>query len=188
MTADKDFKRLVRGRARRTGESYVTSRRHLLRTNQEEFPLGTQLVPVTFERVYLAGRGDRQQHMMLLAEREGERHLAIFVGPAEARAIAMGAQRVAVERPMTHDMLKQAVDALGGRPNRLEIGYRPETSTFTAELVVERPPAEPVRFDCRPSDAIALAVRYEPPPEIVVPGPLLTDGPEPNEGAPEQVR
>jgi bifunctional DNase/RNase len=165
MTADRDFKRLVRGRARRTGESYVTSRRHLLRTNQEEFPLGTQLVPVTFERVYLAGRGDRQQHMMLLAEREGERHLAIFVGPAEARAIAMGAQRVAVERPMTHDMLKQAVDAFG---------YRPATSTFTAELVVERPPAEPVRFDCRPSDAIALAVRYEPPPEIVVPGPLLT--------------
>ena len=186
MTADSDFKRLVRARAQRTGESYVTARRHLLRTTNEEVPLSTQFVPVVFEQVYLAGRGDRQQHMTLLREVGGGRHVAIFMGPTEAGAIAMGAQRVETPRPMTHDMLKQTVDALGGRPARIELGYRAEASTFTAELVVERPPAEPVRFDCRPSDAIALAVRYEPPPEIVVPEFLLTDGSQPAEAPPEQ--
>ena len=135
--------------------------------------MGEQFVPVVLEHVHQTEIDGRQQHIMSLREREGERRLSIWIGQPEAGAIAIGAQRRETPRPLTHDMLKQAVDALGGRPARIEIGHQAGTSTFTADLVVEREGAEPVRFDCRPSDAIALAVRYEPPPEIVVPESLL---------------
>ncbi len=183
MTADKDFKRLVRERAQRTGESYVTARRHLLRTGHEEAPMSDQLVPVVFEEIRQTEVEGRQQHVMLLRERGGERRLPIWIGPAEAAAIAIGAQRVETPRPMTHDTLKQAVEALGGRPDRLNIRQEPGTPTFTAELVVKREGADPVRLDCRPSDAVALAVRCEPPPEILVPESLFAPPPESGECA-----
>ena len=175
VTADKDFKRLVRERAQRTGESYVTARRHLLRTGHEEVAMSEQLVPVVFEHVRQTEVEERQQHVISLCERGGERRLSIWIGPTEAAAIAMGAQSVETPRPMTHDTLKRAVGALGGRPSRVEIGSRPNPSvtTYTAELVIDREGADSVSFDCRPSDAIALAVRYEPPLEILVPETLL---------------
>lgn len=177
MTADKDFKRLVRERATRTGESYVTARRHLLRRRQEEIPLTDQLVPVVFVGVILKQFDELQveQFWMLLREQGGRRELLVEIGPAEAGAISMGAQRVNTQRPMTHDTLKQAVDAFGGRPARIEIGSQPGGSIFTADLLVERKRGDPIHFDCRPSDAVALAVRYEPPPEILVHNSLLEE-------------
>ena len=185
VTADKDFKRLVRERAQRTGESYVTARRHLLRTGHEEAPMSDQLVPVVFEEIRQTEVEGRQQCVMLLREREGERRLPIWIGPTESAAITIGAQRVETQRPMTHDTLKQAVEALGGRPGRIDISQQPGTPTFTAELVVEREGADPVRFDCRPSDAVALAVRCEPTPEIFVPESLFGPPPESAERAGE---
>jgi bifunctional DNase/RNase len=175
MTADKDFKRLVRERAARTGESYVTARRHLLRRRQEETPLTDPLVPVVLEGVIMRQVDQLEHFWMLLREQGGRRELRILIGPAEAGAIAMGAQRVKTPRPMTHETLKQAVDAFGGHPARVEIRYQPGGSIFTADLLVERDLGEPVHLDCRPSDAVALAVRYEPPPEILVQDPLLDE-------------
>lgn len=191
VTADKDFKALVRERAQRTGESYMTARRHLLRTGQEEVAMSEQLVPVVFEHVRQTEVEGRQQHVISLCERGGERRLSIWIGPTEAEAIAMGAQSVETPRPMTHDTLKRAVEALGGRPGQVEIGCRPKTSgysTYTAELVIEREGADSVTFDCRPSDAIALAVRYEPPLEILVPETLLDAPREPGGPASEEGR
>ena len=167
MTADKDFKRLVRARIERTGESYVTARRHLLGRRQEEATVNEHLVPVGYEGVVRRQVEEIPQHSILLREQGGKRHLSILIGPEEAAAIAMGAQRVRTPRPMTHDTLKQAVDAFGGHPARIEIRYQPD-GIFAADLLVERQADEPVHFDCRPSDAIALAVRYDPPPEILV--------------------
>ena len=91
MTADKDFKRLVRKRATRTGESYVTARRHLLRRRQEEIPLTDQLVPVVFVDVILRQFDELQveQFWMLLREQGGRRELLVEIGPAEAGAISM---------------------------------------------------------------------------------------------------
>lgn len=145
--------------------------------------MGDQLVTVVFEEIRQTEVEGRQQYVMLLREREGERRLPIWIGPAEAAAITIGAQRVETQRPMTHDTLKQVVEALGGRPDGINIRQQPGTPTFTAELVVEREDAEPVRLDCRPSDAVALAVRCEPPPEILVPESLFAPPPESAERA-----
>jgi bifunctional DNase/RNase len=175
MTADKDFKRLVRERAARTGESYVTARRHLLRRRQEETPLTDPLVPVVFEGVIMTQADQLEHFWMLLREQGGRRELRILIGPAEAGAISMGAQRVKTPRPMTHDTLKQAVDAFGGHPARVEIRYQCGGSIFTADLLVEREVGDPIHVDCRPSDAVALAVRYEPPPEMLVVDSLLEE-------------
>lgn len=172
MTADKDFKRLVRRRAERTGESYVTVRCHLLGRRQEEATLKEDFIRVGYEGVARRQVDEIFQHWILLREQGGKRRLSILTGPEEAAAIAMGAQRVKTHRPMTHDTLKQAVDAFGGHPARIEIRYQPD-GIFTADLLVERQADEPVHFDCRPSDAIALAVRYDPPPEILVLDSLL---------------
>ena len=152
--------------------------------------MSKQLVSVVFEHVRQTEVEGRQQHVISLCEREGERRLSIWIGPTEAEAIAMGAQSVETPRPMTHDTLKRAVEALGGRPSRVEIGSRPNppATTYTAEFVIEREGADSVSFDCRPSDAIALAVRYEPPLEILVPGTLLDPPPEPGGPASEEGR
>ncbi len=87
--------------------------------------------------------------------------------------------------------LKRAVEALGGRPDRVEIACRRNPSgysTYTAEIVIERENAGSVSLDCRASDAIALAVRYEPPLEILVPETLLDAPPEPGGPASEEGR
>lgn len=173
MTADKDFKRLVRRRAARTGESYVTARRHLLGRRQEEATLKEHFIRVGYEGVARRQVEEIPEHWIVLREQGGKRRLPIWTGPEEAAAITMGAQRVKTPRPMTHDTLKQAVDAFGGHPARIEIRYH--AGIFTADLLVERQDGDPVHFDCRPSDAIALAVRYDPPPEILVLDSLLEE-------------
>jgi bifunctional DNase/RNase len=147
MTADKDFKRLVRERAARTGESYVTARRHLLRRRQEETPLNERLVPVVLEGVVMRQVDQLQHFWMSLREQGGTRQLRILIGPEEAAAISMGAQRVRTPRPMTHDTLKQAVDAFGGHPARIEIRYQPGGSVFTADLLVEREVGDPIHVE-----------------------------------------
>ncbi len=151
--------------------------------------MSERLVPVVFEHIRQTEIEEGQQHAISLREREGERRLSIWIGPTEAAAIAMGAQGVDTLRPMTHDMLKQVVEALDGRPGRIEIGCQRETSgysTYTAELVVEREGAGSVSLDCRASDAIALAVRYEPPLEILVPETLFVAPPQPGGSTDEE--
>ena len=141
---------------------------------QEEATLKEQFIRVEYEAVTRRQVEEIPQHWILLREQGGKRRLSILTGPEEAAAIAMGAQRVKTPRPMTHDTLKRAVDAFGGHPARIEIRYQPG-GVFTADLLVEREAGDPVHFDCRPSDAIALAVRYDPPPEILLRESLLEE-------------
>ena len=74
---------------------------------------------------------------------------------------------------MTHDALKEVVDALGGQVVRIVRGHRPETSTYTADVTIALAGGEDRRFDWRVSDAVALAVRCDPPPVILGPASLL---------------
>lgn len=112
-------------------------------------------------------------HWLDLRERDGERRLPVFIGAPEAGAIAFALQGRTGPRPMTHDALKEAVDALGGRLARIVIGHVPETSTFAADVVVDRGDAGELHFDWRVSDAVAVAVRCQPPPVILAPASLL---------------
>ncbi|MDX2193178.1 MAG: bifunctional nuclease family protein [Gemmatimonadales bacterium] len=106
---------------------------------------------------------DRTSHtpVVLLREKVGTRVLPIWIGPAEASAIAMELQGVKAQRPMTHDLLKQLLLGLGGELRRVQITAVRE-NTYFAELLVHRD-GELFVVDARPSDSIALALRVRAP-------------------------
>ena len=95
--------------------------------------------------------------VVLLQEREGARTLPIFIGPAEARAIALALEGVVTERPMTHDLIKDLMEALGARLARIVITELRDT-TYFAEMHLDVGDRRVV-VSSRPSDAIAVAVR-----------------------------
>ncbi len=86
-----------------------------------------------------------------------KRSLLIFIGPAEAQAIAIRINEMQVPRPLTHDLLKNILDFFECRLKRVEICDL-EEGTYYAKLMIERDETE-MEVDCRPSDAIALALR-----------------------------
>jgi len=95
--------------------------------------------------------------VLLLEELLGERTLAIFVGAPEATAIAYAVQGVKVPRPMTHDLICQVLESLGARLIAVVITDLVE-ATYFAELHLERE-EEKFILSCRPSDAVAVALR-----------------------------
>jgi bifunctional DNase/RNase len=135
------------------------------------------LVEVAVEAVRSPGEVQTTASFLEMKEVRGDRRLPVFIGPQEASAIAFAMQGRSSPRPMTHDALKQAVDALDGQVVRIVLGHRPETSTYTADVTVALDGGEERRFDWRVSDAVALAVRCDPPPVILVPAPLLDPPP-----------
>ena len=95
--------------------------------------------------------------IVVLRDLEGQRVLPIWVGVFEANAIALQIENVETPRPMTHDLLKQMVDALGGLVERIVVCELKE-NTFYATIHLETARGAIV-VDARPSDAIALALR-----------------------------
>lgn len=95
--------------------------------------------------------------VVLLKGEQDPRTLPIFIGEAEAQAIALRLQNVETPRPLTHDLLKNVMDCMEWRLKRVVINDLVD-STFYAVLVAEREGTE-TEVDCRPSDAIALAIR-----------------------------
>jgi bifunctional DNase/RNase len=188
MTADKKFKRLVRERARRTGESYAAARRELLRKRSEQ-PMGDASSPQAHDLVEVRAANIRtdattETHFLVLQDAVADRELLIAIGPSEAAAIALALQQVAVKRPMTHDALKQTVDALGAQLLRVVVDHQPETNTFTADVVLSVNNGDELHLDWRVSDSVALAVRCDPTPPILVPERLLADPPGSRAAAP----
>src|SRR5688500_18244507 len=92
--------------------------------------------------------------VVLLREQEGDRVLPIYIGPEEAKAIALALERVPTPRPMTHDLLRDTVVALGAAVTRVSVTELRDR-TFYAELEL-RIEGRTVRVSSRPSDAIAL--------------------------------
>ncbi|HYR97313.1 MAG TPA: bifunctional nuclease domain-containing protein [Candidatus Binatus sp.] len=102
-----------------------------------------------------------------LVERTGRagssaRELPIWIGPFEAQAIALEIQGVPPPRPLTHDLMKQLVERLGGKLTHVEITDLRE-NTYFATLHLDGPDGKDVTVDARPSDAIALALRLHGP-------------------------
>ena len=96
--------------------------------------------------------------VVVLATREDARLLPIWIGPAEAQAIAIELKNVVPPRPMTHDLLKRILDMTGVVLRRVRITDLQE-QTFYATLVLDQGGRE-LEVDSRPSDAIALALRF----------------------------
>jgi bifunctional DNase/RNase len=101
------------------------------------------------------------QRVVILREKDAERYLPIWIGPAEADAIAVRLQDVAVARPLTHDLLRNMIDHLGGKVAYIVVSDL-SNDTFFARIVLDVD-GRTVEVDSRPSDAIALAVRVEAP-------------------------
>jgi len=102
-----------------------------------------------------------QSPVLVLKDEARDLALPIWIGPVEAMAISLALNAVETPRPMTHDLLVRVVSGLGGVVTAVEVVALRE-GTFFAEIVVAQgtPGAEEIkRIDCRPSDAIALAVR-----------------------------
>jgi bifunctional DNase/RNase len=99
--------------------------------------------------------------VVILKEKDGERVLPIWIGPAEASAIAMELAGVKFARPLTHDLVKQIVIGLGASLSRVLISAVKE-NTYYAELHLHRED-HVVHVDARPSDSIAVALRLHAP-------------------------
>ncbi|MBL8014536.1 MAG: bifunctional nuclease family protein [Candidatus Omnitrophica bacterium] len=100
----------------------------------------------------------RQDQVIVLKEKDGDRQIPIVIGFMEASAIKMKISGIEVPRPLTHDLLVSVIKAMDGQLMRLIID-KLETSTFFAKLEVKRPSGDLKLIDCRPSDGIAAAVR-----------------------------
>ena len=94
------------------------------------------------------------QPIVLLREVDGDRYLPIWIGAVEATAIAYEQQGVKPARPLTHDLLRDLLEALAAPLQAVEI-VELKDSIFYADLLI----GDKVRVSARPSDAIALALR-----------------------------
>ena len=95
-------------------------------------------------------------YALILKEAEGDRRMPIIIGAFEAQAIALEMEGVEPPRPMTHDLFKSYIEETG---NSLVEVYINDLSdgTFFAKLIYDPSGYE---IDARPSDAIAMAVRF----------------------------
>jgi bifunctional DNase/RNase len=98
-----------------------------------------------------------QDRMVVLKEVDSNRYLPIWIGPFEADAITIQLQGVQVARPLTHDLLKSFIRALGVKVSHIVVNDL-RNNTFFAQITVDNDGKE-LNIDARPSDAIALAVR-----------------------------
>ena len=101
------------------------------------------------------------QRVVILKEKEAERYLPIWIGPAEADAIAVKLQGATVPRPLTHDLLRSVIDSLGAAIEYILVNDL-KSDTFYAKIILSVD-GEQIEIDSRPSDALALAVRADVP-------------------------
>jgi bifunctional DNase/RNase len=97
-----------------------------------------------------------QAHVMVLAEQNGPRQLPIWVGPAEAIALALTLESQETPRPLTYQMAGSLLTATGARVSEVRI-TRPTGEVFYAAILIDGP-AGRQQVDARPSDAVNLAL------------------------------
>ena len=102
-----------------------------------------------------------QHRVVILKDVDSERYLPIWIGPFEAEAITLELQQVELARPLTHDLLKAVITAMGARVSHVLVNDLRD-DTFYARIVLDNN-GQPLEIDSRPSDSIALAVRAQAP-------------------------
>ena len=113
--------------------------------------------------IRLAPSEDDEQghHIMIIVESDGERRLPIWIGPAEAAALAMTLESTETPRPLTYKLAAGLVSAAGGAITEVRI-TRLQPPLFYATVVVSGPSGTH-EVDARPSDAVTLALTAEAP-------------------------
>ena len=117
-------------------------------------------MPVQMElsRIIISEIDDRQ--VIYLREVDGEREFPIVIGIFEASSIHRRVNRAPTPRPLTHDLIVSVVEHLGGELDSVMITELRD-HTYYAVLRIKKE-GELVEVDCRPSDAIAVAVTCDP--------------------------
>jgi bifunctional DNase/RNase len=118
------------------------------------------MVQVELSRIIIDEK--RQDQVIVLKEKEGERQIPIVIGFTEASSIKIKISGVDVPRPMTHDLLVNVMQVLGASLERVVID-KLVNNTFHAKLEIRSKDGEVMTIDSRPSDSIALAVRFKAP-------------------------
>lgn len=129
-----------------------------------------ELIEVTVEGVFAGESAGQKTQFVLLSE--GGRKLPIMIGPFEAQAISFPIEGARPDRPMTHDLIRNILDRLDVEVDRVVIDDLWST-IYYAKVYLQRGDEE-MEIDARPSDAIAIAVRYDVP--ILVADGLLEMG------------
>ncbi|WP_254864342.1 bifunctional nuclease family protein [Halovivax gelatinilyticus] len=123
----------------------------------------------TIEGVRLAGTPEGAVPVLILGVEDEDDVVPIFVGMQEATSIARGLEAADIGRPLTHDLLLDVMEELGGRVERVVVSDVEEDGldggTYIADLHVTTP-RDSVVVDARPSDSLALAARTNVPIEI----------------------
>ena len=118
------------------------------------------MIQVELSRIIIDEK--RQDQVIVLKEKDGERQIPIVIGYMEASSIKIKISGVDVPRPMTHDLLVSVLEILGGRLERVIID-KLVNNTFHAKLEIKTKEGVVKTIDSRPSDSIALAVRFKAP-------------------------
>jgi len=114
---------------------------------------GVTMIPVVLRKVMMSSAG----FVILLENKDSGRILPIHIGPVEAQAILFAQRGVKKPRPLTHDLMKNLLQALGTRVEKVIIhDFRDPIFFAKLSLLCK---SEHVVVDARPSDAIALAIR-----------------------------
>lgn len=100
-------------------------------------------------------------YVVILREKDGERLLPIWIGQSEAESIVIEMHQMPRERPLTHDLCKNIIVQLGATLRRVNVS-RIVSRTYYAELHLAGRDGSVV-MDARPSDSIALALRFRAP-------------------------
>ena len=118
------------------------------------------LVQVELSKIIIDEK--RQDQIIVLKEKSGDRQFPIVIGFLEASSIKMKLSGVETPRPMTHDLVVLVLKELEAKLERLVIDKMVH-NTFHAKLELAQKDGNQRVVDCRPSDGIALAVRTEAP-------------------------
>jgi len=120
------------------------------------------LVQMELARIIISDINDHQ--VIYLREVDGDRMFPILIGLFEAhsidRRVKISPDNPPPPRPLTHDLIKNVIDDLGGDPQDIVINNLMDHTYFAVIRV--RQEGELVEIDSRPSDAIALSVHYDP--------------------------
>jgi uncharacterized protein len=111
-------------------------------------------VQMELHKIIISEMQDSQ--IIVLKEVDGERNFPIVIGSNEARAIDRRLKGFSTPRPMTHDLLANIIEQMGGRVERIEINDLTD-HTFYARIHIRRD-GHVLQIDSRPSDAIALGI------------------------------
>lgn len=99
---------------------------------------------------------------LILKEKEGERYVPIIIGMSEARAILVEMNQSPTHRPLTHELFVSLTSEFGCRMVEVNI-IKFENGVYFADMLMMRPDNTLFHLDARPSDAIALALKFNVP-------------------------